>query len=218
MVTPQSWCAASIVPLLWVTKMNCTRSLISVTSEEKRADIGLVERRIDLVEQAERRRIQPEDREHQRDRSQRLFAAGEERNRADALARRARHDGDAGREQVIAGQLQIGVSAAEQTREQLLDAGIDAIERFLEARARFLVDLADRAFERFERGRKVGELRVEIGLALRLFVEFLDRGEIDRFEAPDLLLEIGKLALPLLGLGLGRQRVENLVEREARLR
>ena len=81
----------------------------------------------------------------------------------------------AGREQIVAGQLQIRVAAAEQAREQLLDAGVDAVERFLEARARFLVDLADRAFERFERGGEIGQLRVEIGLALRLLVEFLDR-------------------------------------------
>ncbi len=36
MVTPQSWRAASMVPLLWVTNRNCTRSLISSTIFEKR--------------------------------------------------------------------------------------------------------------------------------------------------------------------------------------
>jgi hypothetical protein len=79
--------------------------------------------------------------------------------------------------------------AAEEAREQLLDARVDAIECFLEALARFLVDLADRAFERFERGREVGELRVEVGLALGLLVEFLDRREVDGLEPPDLLIE-----------------------------
>ena len=31
MVTPESWCAASIVALLWLTNRNCTFSLISLT-------------------------------------------------------------------------------------------------------------------------------------------------------------------------------------------
>ena len=40
------------------------------------------------------------------------------------------------------------MSTAEQLREQLLEAGVDAIEGLLEARARFTVDLADRLFQR----------------------------------------------------------------------
>src|SRR5690606_23423991 len=39
------------------------------------ADVGLVERRIHLVKQAERRRVEPENREHQRHRRHRLLAA-----------------------------------------------------------------------------------------------------------------------------------------------
>ena len=36
MVTPDSWWAASIVALLWVTNRNCTASLISLTMAVKR--------------------------------------------------------------------------------------------------------------------------------------------------------------------------------------
>src|SRR3546814_5181230 len=43
------------------------------------ADVGLVERRVDLVEQAERRRVELEDREHQRHGGHRLLAARKQR-------------------------------------------------------------------------------------------------------------------------------------------
>src|SRR4051812_13522391 len=42
------------------------------------ADVRLVERRVDLVEQAERRRLDQEDGEDQRDRGERLLPAGEQ--------------------------------------------------------------------------------------------------------------------------------------------
>jgi hypothetical protein len=66
--------------------------------------------------------IELEDGEHQGHRGERLLAAGEQVDAAVALARRARHDGDAGLEQVVAGQLQVGVAAAEEPREELLEA------------------------------------------------------------------------------------------------
>ena len=120
MVTPISCEASSIVVLLCVMKMNCTRSDMSSHDVAEAADVVLVERRVDLVQQAERRGIQLEDREHQRDRGQRLLAARELVDGAVALARRARHDRDAGVEHVFARELQIGMAAAEQLRELVL--------------------------------------------------------------------------------------------------
>src|SRR5450759_2568986 len=100
------------------------------------------------------------------------------------------------------------VAATKQARKQFLHADVDTIEGFLEARARFLVDLADRAFERFQRSGEVGQLRIEISLTLQLFLILLNRGQIDRFEAADLLFELAELALPLRGISLSRQRFE----------
>ncbi len=65
--------------------------------------VGVVERRVDLVEQAERRRVELEQREHQRDRGERLLAAREQVDAGVALARRVRHDLHAGVEDLLAG-------------------------------------------------------------------------------------------------------------------
>ena len=54
--------------------------------------IGVVQRRVDLVEQAERRRIELEEREHQRRRGKRFLAPRQQVNRALALAGWLRHD------------------------------------------------------------------------------------------------------------------------------
>ena len=58
-------------------------------------DVGIVERRIDLVQQAERARPVLEDAEHQRHRRQRLLAAREQLHVLQPLARRLRDDVDA---------------------------------------------------------------------------------------------------------------------------
>ena len=66
-----------MVALLCVMKMNCTRSDMCSHDVAEAPDVVLVERRVHFVEQAERRRIQVEDREHQRHGGERLLAAGE---------------------------------------------------------------------------------------------------------------------------------------------
>jgi len=106
--------------------MNC--HLLAHFADQRReaTDIGFIERCVDLVEQAERRRVQAENREYERHGRQRFFAAGQQRNRAHAFAGRPRHDRYAGREQIVTGQFQMRVPAAEQAREQLLHAGVDA--------------------------------------------------------------------------------------------
>src|SRR5690606_14493859 len=101
------------------------------------------------------------------------------RNRAVPLARRTRHDRDLRRQRIVADELEIRVATAEEARKLLLQPRIDAAEGVLEARARLAVDLAHRLFERFERGGQVGELPVEILLALRVLLQFVDRREID---------------------------------------
>src|SRR4051812_34285443 len=65
--------------------------------------IGVVERRVDLVEQAERRRVELEEREHQGDRRQRLLAARQQVDAGVLLARGARDDLHAAVQDLLAG-------------------------------------------------------------------------------------------------------------------
>jgi hypothetical protein len=80
--------------------------------------IGVVQGRVDLVEQAERRRVQAEHREHQRRRGQSLLAAGQQVDGRVLLARRLGHHLHAGVEDFVAGHHEPGLAAAEQDREQ----------------------------------------------------------------------------------------------------
>ena len=106
----------------------CSREAAQGVGEP--ADVGLVERRVDLVEHAERRRPDLEHREQEGDRGQRPLAAREHRQRLWLLAGRPGGDLDPGRRQVgRVGERQLGEAAA----EQLLEAGV---ERDLEGRER----------------------------------------------------------------------------------
>ena len=107
-------------------------------------DVVVVERRVDLVEHADRRRVGEEDREDQRERRERLLAAGEQRQRHRFLARRLGHDLKAGFERIFAlDQLQFGVAAAEQFRKQLLEVLVDGGERCEQPLAGLVVEAVD---------------------------------------------------------------------------
>ena len=96
------------------------------------------------------------------------------------------------------------MAAAEQARIQLLHAGVDAVEGVLEAAAGLAVDLADRVFQRFQRGGQVGVLRVQVLLALRGLGVFVDRGQVDRLEPAQLAVEVVDGLLPDLRLACRR--------------
>jgi hypothetical protein len=88
------------------------------------------------------------------------------------------------------------MAAAEQPRKFLLEAGIHPIERVLKARARLAIDFAHRGLERLQRVGQILALAVQIFLALRLLLEFADRGEVDLAQALDLALGLLELSLP----------------------
>ena len=112
------------------------------------AHIGIVERRVDLIEHAERCGVELEERKHQRHSGERFLATRQQVNGAVALARGARHYGDSGRQQIIPGQVEVGLAAAKEFREQVLEALVHLVVGFLESISRFAVDLADRILER----------------------------------------------------------------------
>src|SRR5690606_21897474 len=120
-------------------------------------DVRVVQGRIDLVEQTERRGVELEDREHERNRRQGLLAAGQQMDRAVSFARRPRHDRHARIEHILAVQLEIRMPAAEEARKQAPEPLIRPLESFLESRPRLPIDLANRLLERLERLREVLE-------------------------------------------------------------
>ena len=85
-----------MVALLWVMMMNWEIPHHVVET----ADIGVVQRRVHLVQQAEGGRLDQEDREDQRHGGQRLFTPRQQGHILQLLARRLDDDVDAGLQQV----------------------------------------------------------------------------------------------------------------------
>jgi hypothetical protein len=102
------------------------------------------------------------------------------------LARRLRHDLDAGIEDLVAGQDQARFAAAEELREQRAEMRVDRVVGLLQLLARFAVDAADGVFQRADGLAQVGRLRVEEALALGGRGQFFQRRQIDRAERLDL--------------------------------
>jgi hypothetical protein len=139
--------------------------------------VRLVQGRVDLVEDAERRRLALEDRHEQRDAGHRLLAARELRDGDRLLAGRAGDHFDAGFERVdlsqdgLVGGLavlgfdllllldlgfeeHVGLSATEQLAEHPLKMLADRIEGLFELQAALEVHLLDELFELLLAGRQ----------------------------------------------------------------
>ena len=101
------------------------------------------------------------------------------------------------------------MAAAEQARELLAQPGVDALEGILEARARLLVDAAHRILQRGQRRVQVGELPVQVFLALGVLAQFIDRRKIDLPELLDLGARLGEGGLPFEHAGLGGKTGEH---------
>ena len=71
------------------------------------------------------------------------------------------------------------MTAAEEAREELLEAMIDLVVGVLEASAGLAIDLADGGLQGLEGARDVGVLLVQIDLALLLLIELLDGRQVD---------------------------------------
>ena len=78
-----------------VTTTNCVSALMSSEQVGEAADVGLVQRRVDFVEHAEGAGLELEDADQQRQRGERLFAAGEQQHVLQLLARGRGDDVDA---------------------------------------------------------------------------------------------------------------------------
>ena len=115
-------------------------------------DIIVVERRVDLVEHADRRRVGEEHGEDERKRGQRLLAAGEKGQRLRLLARRLGEKLESRLERIVGfDQLQFRLAALEQGREQILEMAVDDIESGDEPLAPLLIERANRAAQALDR-------------------------------------------------------------------
>src|SRR5207247_8626353 len=122
------------------------------------ADVRVVERRLDLVEQVEGARPGEEEAEEERDRAERLLAAGEEREPRDALAGRAQLDLDAVLAVVVLGEPQAPLAAGEQRRGDVGEMPLDGGERLGEASLDGLREVAAELLELAEALLEVGTL------------------------------------------------------------
>src|SRR5581483_10349829 len=123
------------------------------------AEIRLVERRIDLVQHAERRRPEAEEGHEKADRREGLLAARQGLERAEALARGLDLHLDAAVEQALrVRELEARAPAAEELPEELLELLVRELERLAEAGAGRAAELRDRAPEVFDRRLEVAPL------------------------------------------------------------
>src|SRR5262249_6625448 len=124
---------------------------------DEASDVRVVERGLDLVEEIERTRPSEEEREEERDRAQRLLAAGEQRKARHLLAGGTELDLDA-RGLVLllgVGQAQPALAAGEQRRRALGEVRLDVRERLGEP-------LLDRARQVVAQLLELREARLEV--------------------------------------------------------
>src|SRR6185503_18882743 len=196
----------------------------------------VVERGLDLVEEVERARLREEEGEEERDRTERLLPAREQRQAGDLLSRGAQLHLDAGLRAgtvlvVRLDEPQPALAAREERRGDLLEVGRNRGERLVEAPVHGLRQLVA------ERG-ELGERRLEIRTLGRELVEPLLLGLVlllgERIDLPERLatrfepghargelVAVDGVVVVVRRLGLGRARVrrggQRLVETTSRL-
>ena len=146
MVTPNSrFMRAMVIGLcVMMTKRVSVEPRHLVEQVAEAVDVVIVERRVHFVQHADRRRIGQEHRKDQRQRGQRLLAAGQQRQRRRLLPGRLGQNFEPGFERVVAfDQLQFGGAAAEQLGEQVLEVLVDLFERGQQPLARLAVEALD---------------------------------------------------------------------------
>src|SRR5437879_514952 len=123
-------------------RLRARRDLLDELAEA--IDIGVVERRVDLVEHADRRRVGEEYGEEQGERGEGLLAPREQRQALQPLARRARHHLEPGTQRILAlVEREMGPPAAEEGDEELAEMLVDLGEGGEQALAALLVELRD---------------------------------------------------------------------------
>src|SRR5688572_20411766 len=162
-------------------KLSLLRHLGDLTDEP--ADVRVIKRRVDLVQQAERRGTISKDREHERDRGHRFLAAGKQKNVLQAFARGLCNDLYSGFENVVGlEQCHLTLSTAKQLAEEFDKVGVDRLECLLESCSGPLLYFAQGFFRRCDAVDDVLPLRGEEKQSLFGFGKFFDGKHVDRAE------------------------------------
>ena len=187
--------------------MNCARSENAAQEREEAVDVEVVERGLDLVEDVERARPGEEHGEQERERGQRLLAAGEQREALGRLARGRDLDLDAhlvlgrllfldrllvlvvvgaaehrARAGVLADEPQRAAAAREEVADDLLEVLGRGLERLLERLLDAAVGVPDQAGELAQRGLQVVALALELLDVLQRLLVLLLGQRVDRAE------------------------------------
>ncbi len=154
------------------------------------ADVGLVERGVDFVEDAEGRGLELEDSDEQREGGEGLFSAGEQEDVLELLARRRGDDLDAGLVGVFGvGEAHEGLAAAEEFGEGDGEVLVDDLVGLVELDAGDVVDLLDGGLGVFDGVEEVLALSFEEGVALGGLVVLLEGHHVDGAHGFETLLE-----------------------------
>ncbi len=154
------------------------------------ADVGFVERRVDFVEDAERARLETEHSDQERECRHGLFAAREQHDILQALARRLRDDVDA----AIAGTIRLGethfaAAAAEESTESLAKIAVDDGESLFEFLPRDRIELGDGLLRVLNGLDEVVALAREECVALIAVLILLESHHVDRPHGFEALLD-----------------------------
>ena len=159
---------------------------IGVAAQEldEAGDVRVVERGLDLVEEVEGARPGEEEREEERDRAERLLAAGEQREPRDALSGGPELDLDSGLAAFLLGldEPQPALAAREERRGDLLEVVGDRRERLGEPPLDGRGELGPKLLELLEALLEILALRLEVVEALLLRLVLLARERVDLAE------------------------------------
>ena len=183
-----------------------------VECADELGQVGVIERRLDLVQHIERHRTRAIDSKEQGERRQALLAARHEHHLGDALATRLRHDLDARLGRMLrVGHLQMCLATRKQHGEDLAEVRIDLLEGHQEGLAHLTVNGHGDLGERLARALQIGQLLLDvIGAALELLV-LLHGNLVHRAQVVDLAHELVELTLGSVTVG-GRRKHERLLE------
>ena len=153
--------------------------------------VRLVQRSIDLVEDAEGARLINKDSDQQRQRGQRLLATGEQQYILQLLAGRLRHNVDAAvRRALLIGQPHKRLATPEQLAKCRAEVFVDPRKSLVELRPRNFVDLFDRGLRVVDGVQQILALGLQKFVALGGLLVFLERHHVHRPHGFEPLLEL----------------------------
>ncbi|MNE19869.1 hypothetical protein D3C80_1129660 [compost metagenome] len=159
-------------------------------------DVGVVQRRVHLVQHADGGRVGQEDAEDQRRRRQGLLAAAHQAHDRQALAGRASVDFQTGFQWVVAlDQLQLGLTAAEEGLEQGLEVGVDDVEGRHQPLAALGVQFVDAVAQLGDRLGQVDAFGLHGAQTFAVFVGLFLGAQVDGAQGLAFALQPGQQAL-----------------------